>query len=89
MRLNVAHPPRDRAAAIAAALRAHGWSPDAEGALALRLIDDVLMIVDAGGGARELTLYLRELDAHEPLEARRPLTACEAAAKAIVDAAAG
>jgi hypothetical protein len=80
-------PPRDVFAAAAGALRAHGWAPDGEGALSERMLDDVLLILCAQGGAREVALYLQQLDAHEPEAARRTPAQCAAAALAVVRAA--
>jgi hypothetical protein len=51
--------PPERATAVAAALKAAGWDPAAEGLLNLTLLEDVLMIVDAAGGAHHVADYLR------------------------------
>jgi hypothetical protein len=68
---DVAFPPPEHAGAIAAALRAAGWEPEAEGELLSTVLADVLMIIGAGGDAREVAAYLEVAPRkhHVPLSA--------------------
>ena len=65
-------PPSDRPAAVTAVLRHSGWDPDALGGLGT-VIEDVLMILDAKGGAPEVADYRRSTDPAEPPPGARPV----------------
>jgi hypothetical protein len=77
----------DRSAAVAAVLRRRGWPPEREGALVGPLLEDVLMILGAGGGVQEVAVYLRNSDAAEPTASERSAEEYASVAHAVVAAA--
>ena len=72
---DVPYPAPERVEAVASVLRSAGWNPNELGVLG-EVLGDLLMVLSAAGGEREVADYLRAADEREPsspLESYFPL----------------